>query len=240
MRRRPDAPPLPSQEYWVRTPPGRRTFLSRKDLAEKYGAAQEDLDRVANFARSQGLTVVEASVPRQIVVVSGTVVRMNHAFAVELGRYESSGEQYRGREGFVCLPNDLADIVEGVFGLDNRRVVRPHTYSGPPGASVLTPAQVAQLYNFPTGLNVTGQTIAVLEFWATDGAGNAVTCGYTPLDIQSFFSTPPVTAPNLIPVPVTSTLQRESKGQIRPTIPLTVSTMRSRSTLKWPVQSPRA
>jgi kumamolisin len=123
VRRQSGAPPLPGQDHWAVTPIGKRRFLSRQQFAAQYGAAQEDLDRVANFARSQGLTVLESSIARRTVVVSGTAEQMSRAFAVELGHYESPEGSYRGREGYIHLPNDVADLITGVFGLDNRRVV---------------------------------------------------------------------------------------------------------------------
>ena len=45
LRSRPDGPPLPDLEYWRRTPPGKRTFLSPSEFAEKYGASQLTLMR---------------------------------------------------------------------------------------------------------------------------------------------------------------------------------------------------
>src|SRR5215475_10742148 len=89
LRRRPGAPALPDQDYWAATPPDKRQFISRSELAAQCGAAQPDLDKVAAFARANGLEVVETSVARRTVVVSGTVGQVSAAFAVDLGRYES-------------------------------------------------------------------------------------------------------------------------------------------------------
>jgi hypothetical protein len=73
-------------------------------------------------------------------------------FFVELGRYDSSTQKCRGREGFVHLPNELAEIVTAVLGLDNRRVIERDAirrHVSPAGAVPTTPTQVAKLYNFP-------------------------------------------------------------------------------------------
>ena len=186
VRRRPDAPPLPDPAKMGAATAGQKKFLARDDFARRYGAAQADLDTVSQFAASHGLTVVESSVPRRSVLVSGTVAQMNAAFAVELGHYESAAEKYRGREGFVHLPNNLADIVEGVFGLDNRRMARPLVGRSSLSASQagvitpVTPPQVAKLYNFPQSVSATGQTIGLLEF----GGGFAIS------DIQKYFTGP--------------------------------------------------
>jgi kumamolisin len=163
LRRRPDAAPMPDQNYWAANPPGRRRYLTRDELLARASAAQPDLDKVTTFVRSHGFEVVETSVARRTVRVSGTVAQANSAFAVDLGRYESAEESYRGREGPVHLPNDVADVVHGVFGLDNRRMARRHGTTAPSGAVPLTPLQVAKLYNFPP-LKAAGQTIGILEF----------------------------------------------------------------------------
>lgn len=192
VRRRPGAPPLTRQEYWMKTPPGRRQFLTREKMAADHGAAQADLDRVIEFGQSHGLTVTETSVARRLVGLSGTVRQMNEAFAVELGRYESPVGRYRGREGPVHLPGDVADVVVGVFGLDNRPMARRASNgTSPPGASTLTPPQVAKLYNFPAG-SAAGQTIGILEFGG----------GYDLTDISAFFSGLQQTTPNIQAVSV--------------------------------------
>src|ERR1039457_3573072 len=76
----PAAPPLPDHEHWMATPPGRRTFITHDEFSTKYGAAQEDLDAVANFARRHGITVQETGVAGRTVVLSGTVAQMTQAF----------------------------------------------------------------------------------------------------------------------------------------------------------------
>ena len=163
VRRRRGAPPLLDMDYWARTPPNARKAISREEFAATYGADPADLAAIAAFADSYNLRVLESSIPRRTVVVSGTVAEASRAFAVELCRYKSPTQVYRGREGYVHLPENIADIVEGVFGLDNRRMVRRHS-GGPKGASPLTPPQVAALYGFPMELDATGVTIALIEF----------------------------------------------------------------------------
>jgi len=122
VRRRPDAPALPDL---AATPSSRRPYLSREEFAARYGADPKDLARVADFARGAGLKIVEPRIARRMVVATGTVEQMNHAFAVDLGQYESPAGSYRGREGSLQIPKNLAGIIVGVFGLDNRQMARP-------------------------------------------------------------------------------------------------------------------
>jgi kumamolisin len=83
VRRRTDGPPIDLNKLAV-TPYRERKHLSREEYASSYGAAQADLDQVAAFARSQGLAVVESSIQRLTVVLSGTVAQVSLAFGVQM------------------------------------------------------------------------------------------------------------------------------------------------------------
>jgi kumamolisin len=166
-----------------------RTYLSRKEFAAIYGAAPEDFARIVAFGESHGLVEKERSIARRLVVLSGTVEKVNAAFGVQLHEYERpAGGRYRGHEDPLRLPDDLTNIVEAVFGLDNRKMARAHAAPGSVPAPQ-TPPWAAQHYNFPAA-DGTGQTIGLIEF------GN----GYNPTDIRSFFAGLGIPAPALTAV----------------------------------------
>jgi kumamolisin len=133
LRRRLDGDPIPDFDYF-KTPPGSRPRLSEEEFARRYGASEEDIGRVTEFTRNNDLTVKETNAARRTVIISGTVEQMSKAFGVKLSRYdhqvalrrgkETVTENYRGRDGFVHVPKDLADIIVGVFGLDNRSITK--------------------------------------------------------------------------------------------------------------------
>ncbi|MBV9999256.1 MAG: VCBS repeat-containing protein [Verrucomicrobia bacterium] len=189
VRRRPDGMPTPDFDYFLKTPPRQRQRLSEGDFAARYGAAPDDIALVVKFAQEHGLAVEETHLARRTVTISGTVAQMNNAFAVNLGRYEHEvqdgsrdpvhTEVYRGREGFVHIPAELQDIITGVFGLDNRRVVKRNK-ADPTNTKPISVDTARQLYRFP-GNSAAGQTIAILS-----------EDGYKSSDIsQSFGGHPP-------------------------------------------------
>ena len=149
----------------------KRTILSRKQFEQAHGADSQSIARIESFARDHNLTVKETSAARRTVILSGTVKSMDDAFGVQLKQYEHPGGRYRGRTGPVQLPADLHDIVEGVFGLDNRPQAKPHfrRRREQAGASAAasdqsyTPLQIAALYSFPTGVNGSGECIGLIE-----------------------------------------------------------------------------
>ncbi len=150
--------------------PHERQPLSRDAYAASYGASDADLTRVEQFATSVGLRVLERSAARRTVRLSGTAQAMNAAFGVDLRRYQVGGREFRGRVGSILIPADLADVVQAVLGLDDRPAARVHFRPRPPiparplaTAVSYTPPEVAQLYEFPTGVNGQGQAVALIE-----------------------------------------------------------------------------
>src|ERR1700728_1619059 len=164
----------------------KRTILSREEFEQRHGADPESIARVESFARQHKLSVKETSPARRTVIISGTVAAMNEAVGVELKEYEHPSGGYRGRTGPIHLPAELQDVVEGVFGLDNRPQAKPHFRRrhgrGGVRASAAslsyTPIQVAALYNFPTGVDGAGECIALIELGG----------GYNPTDRSNYWS----------------------------------------------------
>jgi kumamolisin len=185
LRSRAGKKPIVSADAYTK-PIEDRTILSRKEFEQRHGADPESMARVETFARQHKLTVKEKSAARRTVILSGTVTAVNEAFGVELKEYDQPSGRYRGRTGVIHLPAELHDVVEGVFGLDNRPQAKPHFrrrrgVAGARAESVnlsYTPPQVAALYDFPTGVNGAGECIALIELGG----------GYKTSDLSSYWS----------------------------------------------------
>jgi len=185
LRSRAGKKPMVSADSYTK-PIEERTILSRKEFEQRYGADPDSIARVETFARQHKLTVKEKSPARRTVILSGTVTAMNEAFGVELKEYDHPTGKYRGRTGAIHLPAELQDVVEGVFGLDNRPQAKPHfrRRRGRAGARAdsvnlsYTPPQVAALYDFPTGVDGAGECIALIELGG----------GYNTADLSSYWS----------------------------------------------------
>jgi kumamolisin len=141
-------------------PPG---AISRKAFSDAYGADAADLEKVEAFARAHGLTIVERSAARRSVLLRGNVAQLSAAFGVSLKRCRAGGVTYRGRQGSVSVPSDLAGIVQAVLGLDNRPQAGPRVRIAAEPATSFTPLQIAQLYDFPRGVDGTGECIGIVE-----------------------------------------------------------------------------
>ncbi len=137
--------------------------LSREEFAAAYGAGEGDLERVDAFANEYGLSVVERDAARRTVRLEGTVAQVSEAFGVSLGTYAVGKTAFRGRTGTISLPASLTNVVEGVFGLDTRPQARPRSRVAVHADTSFTPPQIATLYDFPSGVDGSGETIAIVE-----------------------------------------------------------------------------
>jgi len=181
--------------------PRERSYPSRDAYAAQHGAAADDLAKVVAFAHAHSLAVVEESAARRTVVLSGSAAQMAAAFDVRLQQYEHDGGTYRGRSGAVSVPGELAGVVEGVFGLDDRPQATPHFQVLEPTSDAIvaravtasfTPPQLARLYHFPTGVDGSGECIAIVELGG----------GFRPADLKAYFAALKLAVPTVRSVSV--------------------------------------
>ena len=149
--------------------------MSREQMAAEHGASAEDIRKVVGVFEELGLKAVGSDAATRSVKLAGPVARLEEAFGVKLFNYAHASGAYRGRVGKVYVPTEVEGIVEGVFGLDNRRAVQPRRqpvrYAAMPHnaakpdipASWYRPSELATHYRFPAG-DGAGQTVGILEF----------------------------------------------------------------------------
>jgi kumamolisin len=178
VRRRAPIPENPSKQF------------TRAELAEQFGALPADLEKVAEYAKSEGLTVDSTDVATRTVTVTGTLAQTQKAFDAQVSQYHEAGRSYRARKGTLNVPNSLAGVVEGIFGFDQREQAHTHyrhRHVGPARKArkasaseaqlSYSPLVVAQAYSYPSA-NGAGQTIGIVELGG----------GYKQSDLKAYFS----------------------------------------------------
>ncbi|HEV2385674.1 MAG TPA: S53 family peptidase [Candidatus Acidoferrales bacterium] len=143
--------------------PRERPRLSYGEFEQRFGATPEDLKQVTSFFRRQGLRVREISRARRAVVLSGTRANISRAFDVDFVDYNTPQGKYCSHDGAAKIPRHFEGIIEGVLGLDHRPLFnRQMAVALRPAERLTDPLDVAKVYNFPTGTDGRGQTIAIL------------------------------------------------------------------------------
>jgi kumamolisin len=210
VRPNPNAPAIPDPTDEALKKPRERQYLTPDQVQSSFGADPADLQKVADFAKGRGLTIVDENPTARSIRLQGTAKALSAAFGVKLRTWHhqdpTTGKTYefRGRLGNVLVPESLQPIVEGVFGFDNRRVGEKLYVKYPPGhwqrpmdkasaaqlpSNTYLPPQVSTLYDFPSSADGTGQTIAVLVFNGQIGTtGESALGGYDPTVLNRYFT----------------------------------------------------
>jgi kumamolisin len=181
-----------------------REPLSREEYANNYSASKEDIARIEEFAREHHLDIEETDAVRRVIILSGTVADISSAFGAQLQQHVYQGTPYRGRTGTLSVPAELAPLITGVFGIDNRPQARPHLQhrAKKPHTISFTPPQLAQIYDFPQNSDGSGQTIGIIELGG----------GYRTTDLTQYFGKLGIAVPTVVSVSVDG-------GQNAPTTP---------------------
>ncbi len=176
--------------------------LSREQLTDRHGADPADVARIRTVLATYRLAVTGADAASRRLRVAGSVSDAAEAFGASLSRVSSghpSGGRtvHRYRVGGLRVPAELGGIVIAVLGLDDRPQARPQfrlaqlTDDAARHRSY-TPPQVGASYQFPSGTDGSGQTLAVIEL----GGGFAAT------ELDTYFSGLGITAPTVTAVEV--------------------------------------
>lgn len=174
--------------------------ISHKNLEGLYGASMADIKKVIKIMTGYGLDVVGHNVAARAIYMSGTVAVLEEAFDVKLVSYSHPNGDYRGRRGFIHIPDSLSDIITGVFGLDARMMIslKKHrklrsslNIAGAVQRAWFFPSELAEIYSFPPG-DGAGQSIGILEFGG----------GFFEDDLKSFCKLANVAEPRVVPISV--------------------------------------
>lgn len=211
LRRKAPLPEISADQPQVLTP---------QELAQRYGASPEQMDLAAKVLEGYGLKASGRDIASRSLHFTGTVEAVETAFGAKLFNDRTANGTQRVRSGDLSVPAELDGIVEGVFGLDERSVVRPRptgllmsTQAAHPAPEAypahaarshagLFSAQLAALYNFPPG-DGGGQTVGLLEFGG----------GYFPKDLAHFCKLARTPLPTVVPVSVNGAPTDVKDGQ---------------------------
>lgn len=155
MLRRNSAPPEPH---------AMGAHISREEFLERHGARLADIQAIDDFASAHQFSICSVDQTARSVKISGPLSRLAALFGADVELRRVNEKIIRTRQGELRLPDALADCVVAVHGFDERIIAKTARRFSPRSAESLsyTPAQVSQLYNFPSG-NGQNQTIALIE-----------------------------------------------------------------------------
>ncbi|GAB2689524.1 protease pro-enzyme activation domain-containing protein [Kitasatospora kifunensis] len=186
-------------------------YLTPAEFTARYAPTQADVDHVVAYLKSQGLTA-SVSANRQVIDAKGTNAQIAQAFGTHESAYydASDAKQFFANDNAATLPADVAAIVQGVNGLNNKTVRTPQLAKPNASQPLATPSgygpsQYDGAYNLnKMGADGTGVKVALWEF---DGYSSS---NLTTYDQQFGLSGPAVTT---VPVDGQSYDSKPGQGQ---------------------------
>jgi len=149
-------------------------WLTAGEFGRAYAPAAEDIEKIAAWLESHGLTVNLVYPSGMVIDFSGTAGQVREAFHTAVHYYDVGGVRHIANAGDPQIPAALASVVSGVVSMHDFRphsmktVRRNFTFSS--GGSIyqaVVPADLATIYDlnplFNSGVTGLGQTVAVIE-----------------------------------------------------------------------------
>lgn len=152
--------------------PNYQKYLTNDEFKATYSPDQADVDAVTDWAKNNGLTVVEVSDNRTLIEIEGTTEQFEKAFQVQLNRYRlqhagvaGSATEFISNADDPRIPTHLKSVIQSVIGLNTgaqfeskmRLAPTPPNQMGTlqPRANPygIGPKDVARVYNFPNANN---------------------------------------------------------------------------------------
>ncbi|MGA2370138.1 MAG: protease pro-enzyme activation domain-containing protein [Candidatus Korobacteraceae bacterium] len=159
-------------------------WLTAKQVGASYGLAQEDIDVLTSWLKSQGFKVNEVYPTGTVIDFSGTAAKVEAAFHTQIHNLDVNGVHQIADMSDPKIPAALAPAVVGVIKLNSFmphpmiKRMRPPTnpnvgkrpssdYTLGGGYYAVVPSDLATIYNltpaFNAGFTGLGRTIALIE-----------------------------------------------------------------------------
>jgi subtilase family serine protease len=161
-------------------------WLTPEQFGERFGPAQGDLAKIAEWLQQQGFDGVKVSPGGSHIEFSGSARTVEHAFQTEMHSYLRGGETHLANSSDISIPRAVSGIVRGVnlqnFSFSKPTLTQPvavkrdlstgHWAPANPESSfyspiLMDPNDFAKIYDldrvYNSGINGQGETIAVVS-----------------------------------------------------------------------------
>lgn len=174
-------------EQQTRNSPNYHAWLTPAQFGQQFGVAADDVQKVTDWLTQKGFTGIKVSPSQLLIEFSGTAGLVRTAFHTEIHNFMVNGKAHMANVSRPQIPAALAPVVAGVVSLHNFRKtsfvqkstaaarakaegrLKPGFTASPcgfegPGTTCfgMGPADFAKIYNIPSSLKGTGQTIAIV------------------------------------------------------------------------------
>ncbi len=166
------------------TSPMFHRWLTPEQYADKFGASQEDIDKVKAWLESAGLKTVKVARGRDFLVTSGGVQEVGSALRTRIHYFAVGSKRHFANVTEPSMPEALAPLIGSIQGLNDfgfrrgrpikieekdqrqSKSLAPKFFSSPLGMNILAPDDLATIYNvkplYQQGIDGSGQSLVVI------------------------------------------------------------------------------
>ncbi|MBE3560537.1 MAG: S8/S53 family peptidase [Ktedonobacteraceae bacterium] len=155
-------------------------FLTPAQFTAAFGPTAAQQRQVADYLRSQGMTVTQIASNGLLINATATVAQAEATFGMQINDYQLGSRKFYANATAPAVPDTIAPLILSIGGLDNSMQMHPlHQAAGQPRVGykandLLNAYNIASLRQ--AGIDGSGQTIALFEL-----------DGYERSDIAQFF-----------------------------------------------------
>ena len=157
------------EEQQDRASPNYRKWLTPQQYGERFGLSPNDVKTVTTWLLAQGFRNISVAPSSSIVMFSGTATQAEETFRTKIHRFQVEGRFQFSNVTPPQIPAALSGIVIGMRGLNNlhmKSMFRRRKYDYNDGSyltgQLLAPADIATIYDIPSSMDGSGQTIAII------------------------------------------------------------------------------
>ena len=155
-----------------KTSPNFRKWLTAKEIGEKYGPSEQDLNTITHWLESHGFSIYGVHPNRLVIDISGTAAILREAFRTQVDYLYVDGKAHFANMTNLKIPEALAPVVVGLVQIHdfapqmNLKPKAPNFFISPT-LMPLVAADFQTIYNvsplFQRGIRGEGQTITLIE-----------------------------------------------------------------------------
>ncbi len=174
-------------EQQTKSSPNYHAWLTPATFGQQFGVADADIQKVTGWLSQKGFTGIKVSPGNMFIEFSGTAGAVRNAFHTEIHQFMVKGEMHMANVSVPQVPAALAPVVTAVHSLHNFRkksfmhLAKPKAIAeakkgagpdftfaqacgstGTQPCAAVAPGDFAKIYNLPSNLDGTGQTIALV------------------------------------------------------------------------------
>jgi kumamolisin len=145
--------------------------IPAKEMAEKYEPSASDYEKVVDWLKGEGFTIVRQDSHHMAVFVGGKVSLVASSLKVDFARVKSDGKEYTSAVTAPSVPSDISPLLTGINGLQphlhaRKHLIKPQGTNASTGSAQYLPSQIATAYGsaslLASNLAGGGQTIAIV------------------------------------------------------------------------------